>query len=173
MLVAAVSACSSSSSTSSPSSATTAATPTTATTAPTTTASGAPASSGASGSAAAVAEVKANWAKFFSSSTSNSERVALLENGSQFASTIASFSASPFAAAVTSKVDTVAFTSATKAKVTYDLSAMGSTVASGQPGSSVLQSGTWKVSDESFCNLLKQGASELQIKVPAACGSAG
>jgi hypothetical protein len=38
----------------------------------------------------------------------------------------------------------VTLTSATQAKVKYDLSAMGTTVAKGASGTSVLQGGTWK-----------------------------
>jgi hypothetical protein len=172
MLVAAISACSSTSSSSS-STAVAPATPTTTTSAaaPTTSAATA-ASPGASGSAAAIAEIKTNWAKFFNSSTPNSERVALLQNGSQFSSAISSFSASPLAAAVTSKVDAVTITSATQASVTYDLTAAGTSVATGQKGTAVLQNGTWKVGDDTFCGFLKEGSSILNIKVPAACGAA-
>ena len=67
----------------------------------------------------------------------------MLENGSQFSSAISAFAASPLAAAVTSKVDSVSLSSATEAKVKYDLSAMGTTVASGASGTAVLQNGTW------------------------------
>jgi hypothetical protein len=75
---------------------------------------------------------------------------------------------------VTSKVDSVALTSSTQAKVKYDLSAMGTTVASGATGSSVLQDGIWKVGDDVFCGLLTQAKSAgLTIPVPAACSSAG
>jgi hypothetical protein len=157
MLVAAT-ACSSSGSSSSSAPATSAP----ATSAPATTASAA-----ASGSA--VSQITANWEKFFSSSTPNSERVQLLENGSEFTAALAAFSASPLASAVTSKVDSVTVTSATQANVKYDLSAAGTTVASGATGTSVLQDGTWKVGDDVFCGLLKEGASILNIKLPAAC----
>ena len=119
-----------------------------------------------------MAEITTNWNTFFNSSTPNSKRVQLLENGEQFASAIAAFSSSPLASAVSSKVDAVQLTSSTKATVKYDLSAMGSTVASGATGTSVLQNGIWKVGDEVFCGLLKQGAPVLNIKVPAACNSA-
>ena len=65
-------------------------------------------------------------------------------------------------------------TSATQAKVKYDLSAMGTTVASGATGTSVLQNGIWKVGDDVFCGLLTQAKSAgLTIPVPAACSSAG
>jgi hypothetical protein len=160
MLVAAT-ACSSGSSSSSSAPATSAP----ATSAPATTASAA-----ASGSA--VSQITANWEKFFNSSTPNSERVQLLENGSEFTAALTAFSASPLASAVTSKVDSVTVTSATQASVKYDLSAAGTTVASGATGSSVLQNGTWKVGDDVFCGLLKEGASILNIKLPAACSSA-
>jgi hypothetical protein len=96
----------------------------------------------------------------------------LLENGAQFASAITAFSASPLAQSVSSKVDSVSLTSATKANVKYDLTAAGTSVATGQTGTSVLQNGVWKVGDDVFCGLLKQGAALLNISVPAACNSA-
>ena len=49
--------------------------------------SSAPASS-SSGNSAAAAQITTNWEKFFSSSTPNSERVTLLQNGSAFAGAI-------------------------------------------------------------------------------------
>ncbi|MGH3245245.1 MAG: hypothetical protein ACRDOI_03415 [Trebonia sp.] len=64
--------------------------------------------------------------------------------------------------------------SATKAKVKYDLSALGATVASGATGTAVLQDGTWKVGDDVFCGLLTQAKSAgLTIPVPSVCSSAG
>jgi hypothetical protein len=164
-----ITACSSSSSSSSSSSAATSAP---ATTAPAATGTPASSSPAAGGSAAAVAEIKTNWAAFFNSSTPNSKRVQLLENGVLFAPAIKAFSSSPLAAAVSSKVDTVALTSSSKANVKYDLTAAGQSVATGQAGTAVLQNGVWKVGDEVFCNLLKQGAAIMNIKVPAACNSA-
>jgi hypothetical protein len=129
---------------------------------------------GASGGGSGTAgQITTNWNKFFNSSTSNSDRVKLLQNGTQFASAISSFSSSPFAAAVSSKVDSVSVTSATKAKVTYDLTALGATVAKGSTGSSVLQDGTWKVGDDVFCGLLKEAkGAGMSVTVPSACSSA-
>ena len=165
VLVTAMSACSSGSSSSS----------STAATAPSTAASSSAVSSTPvpSGSSSAVAEITANWTTFFNSSTPNSKRVQLLQNGSQFSSAISAFAASPLAAAVTSKVDSVALTSATQAKVKYNLSAMGATVASGASGTAVLQDGTWKVGDDVFCGLLTEAKSAgITIPVPSACSSA-
>ena len=158
----AITACSSSGSSSS----------STATSAPAATTSAATASSSAAAGGSAVAQITANWEAFFNPATPNSKRVQLLENGSEFASAINAFSASPLAQQVSSKVDSVSVTSATKANVKYDLTAAGTSVATGQTGTSVLQNGVWKVGDEVFCGLLKQGASLLNISVPAACNSA-
>lgn len=158
----AITACSSSGSSSS----------STATSAPAATTSAATASSSAAAGGTAVAQITANWEAFFNPATPNSKRVQLLENGSEFASAINAFSASPLAQQVSSKVDSVSVTSATKANVKYDLTAAGTSVATGQTGTSVLQDGVWKVGDDVFCGLLKQGASLLNISVPAACNSA-
>jgi hypothetical protein len=158
----AITACSSSGSSSS----------STATSAPAATTPAATASSSAAAGGSAVAQITANWEAFFNPATPNSKRVQLLENGSEFASAINAFSASPLAQQVSSKVDSVSVTSATKANVKYDLTAAGTSVATGQTGTSVLQDGVWKVGDDVFCGLLKQGASLLNISVPAACNSA-
>jgi hypothetical protein len=159
----AITACSSSGSSSSS---------TAATSAPAATTSAATASSSAAAGGSAVAQITANWEAFFNPATPNAKRVLLLENGAQFASAISAFSASPLAQSVSSKVDSVSVTSATKANVKYDLTAAGTSVATGQTGTSVLQNGVWKVGDDVFCGLLKQGASLLNISVPAACNSA-
>lgn len=137
-----------------------------------TTTSAATASSSAAAGGSAVAQITANWEAFFNPATPNAKRVLLLENGAQFASAISAFSASPLAQSVSSKVDSVSLTSATKANVKYDLTAAGTSVATGQTGTSVLQNGVWKVGDDVFCGLLKQGASLLNISVPAACNTA-
>ena len=130
-------------------------------------------STASGGSATAIAAIKTNWETFFNSATPNAKRLQLLENGDKFSAAVTAFAASPLASAVSSKVDSVTLTSATKANVKYDLTAAGATVAKGQTGTAVLQDGTWKVGDDVFCGLLKEGASLMNIKVPAACNSAG
>jgi hypothetical protein len=168
MLIAALAACSSGSSSSSSSAA-----PASSAAAPASSAASTAASAASGGSAAAVTEITNNWETFFNSSTPNSKRVQLLQNGSQFSGSISAFASSPLAAAVTSKVDSVTLDSATKATVKYDLSAAGATVATGATGSSVLQDGTWKVGDDVFCGLLTQAkAFGLNVPVPSACSSA-
>jgi hypothetical protein len=140
-----------------------------ATTPATTTPAATPSSSGpASGSA--VAEIKANWTKFFASSTPTSARVALLENGSQFQSIIQAQSKSPLASSASAKVVSVGMVSSSQALVKYDILAGGAVALSNQSGVAVLQNGTWKVGVQSFCGLLKlEGLKNL----PASCTSAG
>jgi hypothetical protein len=125
------------------------------------------------GSGAATSQITANWEAFFSSSTPDSKRVELLQNGQRFAAAVTAFSKSPLASAVSAKVDSVTMTSATQAKVKYDLTAAGTSVASGATGVAVLENGVWKVGDASFCGLLQQGSTILNIPVPSACKSAG
>ena len=154
----AVAACSSSSSTS-------------ATTSPSSSAASAPVGSpsavASSSSSGAVAEITANWEKFFSSSTTASQKAALLQNGSTFASAISDFAKLPLASGIGAKVTKVVLNSSTKATVTYNITSGGTSLLSGQSGTSVYQDGSWKVGDGSLCGLFKliPGGS-----VPSACG---
>lgn len=167
-LAAAMTACSSGSSSTTP--------PATSSSTPagsSTSAGGTATASTGGGSSAATATIKANWEAFFSSSTPDSKRVELLQNGEKFAAAVTAFSKSPLASAVSAKVDSVTLTSATQANVKYDLTAAGTSVESGATGVSVLENGVWKVGDASFCGLLQQGSAILNIPVPSACKSAG
>jgi hypothetical protein len=170
----AATACSSGSSTSSTSpAATSPATATTPATGSTGSAGAASASAGSAGStgtsSGAEAQIKTNWEKFFSSSTPTSERVALLQNGSTFSSAITSLSSSPLAAGLSATVTSVTLTSATQATVKYNLATGGTTVQSGATGTAVLEGGVWKVGDASFCGLLSEAGTLLNITLPAAC----
>jgi hypothetical protein len=127
------------------------------------------ASTSSSGSSSAAAAITTNWEAFFSSSTPNSKRVQLLQNGQAFASTVKTFSSSPLASAVSAKVTSVTVTSPTQASVKYDLTAGGQSVESGATGVAVLEGGVWQVGDASFCDLLKEGSSFLNITLPSAC----
>ena len=157
-LAVAVAACSSSSSTS-------------ATTSPSSSAASAPVGSpsavASSSSSGAVAEITANWEKFFSASTTASQKAALLQNGSTFASAISDFAKLPLASGIGAKVTKVVLNSSTKATVTYNITSGGTSLLSGQSGTSVYQDGSWKVGDGSLCGLFKliPGGS-----VPSACG---
>jgi purine-cytosine permease-like protein len=160
-LAAALAGCSSSSSPSATTSAST--TPTQATT-PAGPATPVPSTSSSAG---AVAEITANWEKFFNSSTPTSQRVALLQNGSTFATAISGLSG--LVSKLGAKVTNVTLNSATTATVTYNLTAGGSSLLTGQTGKAVLENGVWKVGDASLCGLLKLVPGGT---VPSACSSA-
>jgi purine-cytosine permease-like protein len=115
----------------------------------------------------AAAQITANWEKFFSASTPTSQRVTLLQNGTAFATAIASLShlVSGLGATVTS----VTVNSPTSATVTYNLTAGGSSLLSHQTGTAVYENGVWKVGDASLCGLLKLAPGAT---LPAACSSA-
>jgi hypothetical protein len=131
---------------------------------------GSPSAPASASSSGAVAQITANWEKFFSSSTTASQKAALLQNGSKFAAAISAFGQLPLASGIGAKVTAVVVNSSTKATVTYNITSSGASLLSGQTGTSVYQDGAWKVGDASLCALFKliPGGS-----VPAACSSAG
>jgi hypothetical protein len=157
-LAAAITACSSSSSPSS--------------SAPTTPAAGSSSSSSTStagGSSSAAATIKTNWETFFNASTPTATRVSLLQNGQKFQSEIQAMSGG-LASTASAKVDSVTVTSPTQATVKYDILISGTPALSGQTGVAVLENGTWKVGDASFCSLLGLANNG---KAPSVCNSAG
>jgi hypothetical protein len=133
----------------------------------------APASS--SGGAAAAA-IKKNWVEFFSSSTPTSQRVALLEGGSAFASLISAQAKNSLASSASASVKTVTGVTSSQATVIYSINVAGTPALSNEKGVAVYQGGTWKVGTASFCGLLGLEKSSGLIKlpsIPAACSSAG
>jgi hypothetical protein len=115
-----------------------------------------------------VAQITTNWEKFFSSSTPNSERVTLLQNGNAFAGAISGLTS--LVSDLGAKVTGVTLTSATTATVKYDLTAGGTSLLSNQTGTAVLENGVWKVGDASLCDLIKLVPGGT---VPSACTTAG
>ena len=161
VLAAAITACSSSSSSSSSSPATSPSTPASPAAAPSSS------SAGTGSSSAETATIKSNWEKFFSGTTPTSQRVSLLQNGQTFASTISSMSA--LGSSASAKVSAVKVTSASQATVTYTVYLGNTAALPNTKGVAVLENGTWKVSDASFCQLLtlQNGG-----KAPSVCSSA-
>jgi hypothetical protein len=112
-------------------------------------------------------QIKSAYEKFFSSKTSLSQRVALLQNGSRFKEVIKSFASNPLASNTSAKVFSVTLQGANKAKVLYEVMISGGVVPPGkQTGSAVRESGTWRVDDASLCRLLALGGG-----VPSVCKS--
>jgi hypothetical protein len=163
-LAATVAACSSGASTSAASSGSGSATAS----APASASASAPASSATN--SGAVAAITAAWEKFFNSSTSTTERVALLQNGSTFSGAIKEFASLPLASGIGAKVTNVTLNSSTSATVTYNITSSGTSLLSGQKGAAVNQGGTWKVGDASLCALFKLIPGGT---VPSACSSVG
>jgi hypothetical protein len=131
----------------------------------------APASAAAPGSA--KAKITANWQAFFNAKTPVARRVQLLQNGPVFAPIIRAQSGSTLASAATAQVTKVTVVSPTQAKVTYSILVGGTPELKNQAGVAVLQGGTWKVGDASFCGLLTLENGGNASGLPAACHSGG
>jgi hypothetical protein len=113
-----------------------------------------------------VTAIKTNWEAFFSPKTPASKKISLLQNGQVFASVIQAQNSSTLASSATSTVSAVTLVSPTQAKVTYSILVGGAPALKDQPGVAVLQNGTWKVGDQSFCALLTL---ENNGKAPSVC----
>ncbi|MBT2406449.1 MULTISPECIES: hypothetical protein [unclassified Streptomyces] len=111
--------------------------------------------SGPTDPAAAKAQIEENWTAFFDGTVPAEEKTRLLENGERLGPLLAGFAADPNAAKSSAKVTAVDFTSATEARVTYDLLVGGTTALPDSKGNSVLQDGVWKVSVKTLCALVK------------------
>ncbi|WP_327682447.1 hypothetical protein [Kitasatospora sp. NBC_00458] len=116
--------------------------------------------------ATATNEVTANWQKFFDPTTPIPEKATLLQNGDVLLPALQGFSQDPRLGQVQAKVTNVAFTSATDATVTYELSLQGSVVEPAATGQAVLDNGTWKVSRSTICGLLVQAATASGSPIP-------
>ncbi|MFY9891870.1 MAG: hypothetical protein WAK71_26425 [Streptosporangiaceae bacterium] len=121
---------------------------------------------------AGTAAITTDWEAFFNAKTPTSKRVALLQDGSQFASVIKAQAGSGLAALATAKVTHVTVNSPTQATVTYEILVSGTPELKNQTGTAVLQNGTWKVGVASFCGLLTLENSGKTSGLPAACKSA-
>lgn len=137
------------------------------------------ATTGATGTGGGGASVQAeeeavanNWQDFFNAKTAPSRRIALLQNGQQFAAIIDAESGSSLAAEASAQVTKVTITMPNRfARVSYTILLGGQPALSGQQGTAVLTNGVWQVSDASFCNLeiLVNGGSKTSL--PAVCQS--
>ena len=106
-------------------------------------------------SQSAEAAVKQTWQTFFAGTTAAAQKIALLQNGQQFAATIQAQAASPIAKATQARVTSVTIVSPTKAIVKYSIVQGGQVALPNQTGQAVLQGGTWKVGARSFQALLQ------------------
>lgn len=130
-----------------------------------------PAATSPPAGAGAVAAITTNWEAFFSAKTPVSQRVSLLQDGSQFQSVISAQAGSGLASQASAKVTKVTVTSPTQATVKYDILLNGTPALTNQTGTAVLDNGTWKVGVTSFCGLLTLENGGKTAGLPAACQS--
>jgi hypothetical protein len=154
---------------SSSSSGTTASSPPTSASAASSAAASPASSASSSSSGSAVSEIKTNWEQFFNGKTSAATKISLLQNGQQYASVIKAQAGTGLAASATATVTTVVLESPTTATVNYNIGVSGASL-NNETGTAVLEDGTWKVGDVSFCDLMKL---ENGGTMPSICSSAG
>lgn len=117
---------------------------------------------GGSSGPSAASQVKTSWESFFSSKTSTSQKVKLLQNGSKFGSFIAAQEKNPLASELTATVSKVVVKGNT-ATVTWTVQ-LGTQKLSPGTGQAVEVNGKWLVSQTTFCNL-----AQLEGKPPTGC----
>jgi hypothetical protein len=113
--------------------------------------------------------VRSAWEAFFDGKTPAAKKQQLLQNGQEFSSLIESQAGSSLAQSISATVSNVVVNGST-ATVTYTIALGGTPALTDQQGTAVLESGQWKVSDSSFCQLL--GLEALQnggSPLPSAC----
>jgi hypothetical protein len=140
--------------------------------APAATSAASPTASPTSDIAADEKSITANWEAFFNPKTPVSQRVSLLQDGSQFTSIIQAQAGQGLASEASAKVTKVQVISAQQAAVTYTILLDGQPALKNQAGTAVFQDGQWKVGVASFCGLLTLENSGNTSSLPAACKSA-
>jgi len=115
-------------------------------------------------STSTTAKITADWEAFFSGTTTAKRKIALVQDGPDFAKIIKSQATSPIAESVTARVSKVVVGSKKTATVHYSVNLGGKPALTNQKGEAVFQSGTWKVGAQSFCSLLA-----LEQVKPAVC----
>lgn len=131
-----------------------------------TTLSTSPSPSGPADRAAAEKEIKENWQKFFDPKTSTKEKQAVLENGDRMGPVLKAFSGDQRGGQVAAKVTKIEFTKPTEATVTYTLLLNGATALPDASGTSVEQSGAWKVSVNTLCALVQLSGNATASALP-------
>ena len=116
--------------------------------------------SGGESKAEIQAKVKANWEKFFNPSVATSQKVALIQNAKdpKVKAAIDAGINNPQVKTIRANVKTVTPKGDTAA-VKYDLVSVqtGVPVLPGADSIAIKENGTWKVSQQTFCVLIKLG----------------
>jgi glucose/arabinose dehydrogenase len=115
-------------------------------------------------------KIAANWTAFFNPKVPVTSRIGLLQDGQALGPAVTALAKSSTASQTSAKVVAVAVTSPTMATVTYDILLAGKPVLTNQPGTAVLEGGTWKVGTASFCGILSLSGTK---PLPAPCKAGG
>ncbi len=119
---------------------------------------------GGGGGTSDTAKITHVWTSFFSAKTPVSQKPAMLQDGSRFASTITALAKNPLASNLSSKVSTVTLQGSSKAKVVFSVYLGSTAVLKDQTGYASKQNGNWVVDYASLCKLIA-----LEGSTPAAC----
>jgi hypothetical protein len=104
--------------------------------------------------AAAEAEIKTNWAAFFSKQTPLAKKLDYLQRGTAMRGAVEQFGTDPRTSQASAKVTGVFVSSPTAATVNYQVLLAGRVALPNAVGTAVYEDGAWKVSDTTFCGLL-------------------
>jgi hypothetical protein len=121
------------------------------------------ATAGTSLSSADLAQIRSNWITFFDGSKPADSKIPLLENGQDFAAVLRLQAQGPLAQGSTVTVSDISFLAPGRAKVSYSILVDAKPALPNQVGLSVLEDGTWKVADASFCALLTLEGSKTPL----------
>ncbi|MFE9029028.1 hypothetical protein ACFYOA_22685 [Streptomyces iakyrus] len=115
--------------------------------------------------AEAEEQVRDAWARFFSPETSVEDKSRVAENGGDYQLMIEALVKDPQTRVLRVRVDSVTFTSDLHARVGYTLFSDGRKVGPDDPGASVRQDDTWKISAKTVCSLTKYGKDVPQAPI--------
>ena len=113
----------------------------------------------------AKAKIITNWELFFSGKTPAKRKIALVQDGKDFAKVINGQASGGMAKSATAKVLSVKV-AGKQAVVTYTIYLAGQPALKKQKGEALLEGGTWKVGGKSFCALLS-----LEGTAPKICAT--
>lgn len=113
----------------------------------------------------AKTKIITNWEAFFSGKTPAKRKIALVQDGRDFAQVIKHQASGGMAQSATAKVLSVQV-AGKRAVVTYTVYLAGQPALKKQKGEALLENGTWKVGAKSFCALLS-----LEGTAPKICAT--
>ncbi|MBG0830048.1 hypothetical protein HS041_19970 [Planomonospora sp. ID67723] len=107
-------------------------------------------------------DISRAWEKFTDPQVANTEKKRLIESGEANERLVRAFLKDEYARRLLARVEIVAFTSATRAQVTYSLFRDGRSVLPRSTGVSVRENGRWKLSRTTLCSWMPYGSSTAE-----------